>query len=305
MGSEHDAVAARIAAVAGRQHGVISFAQLCECGLPRATISRWAKAGHLHRLQRGTYAVGHRNVSREGAWLAAVLAAGPGAVVSHVTAARVHHLDRATATRPIHLSVPPGRKASPAGLIVHRPRQLDPIDVTRRRGIPATTVTRTLFDQAALLRPSALREQFERAEYLETLDRRRLNILLAAASGRRGLGYLRRLAGYRPLPLSQIRSQLEGVVLRTCRTYDLPLPEVNAPLLGYEVDFIWERARFVVEADGGLHKGEQRERDNARDLALQRAGYLVRRYGELALADEGAVAVEIRSILTERLAALS
>ena len=235
--------------------------------------------------------------------MAAVLAV-PGSVASHDMAARLIHLDRDRSVGPLHVSTARGH-ANPRGIRVHRPRRLDPADTTRRRGIPTTTPTRTLFDQASRLRPRKLRDLFEQAEYLEELDRPRLRTLLDGARGRRGLGVLRALLGYKPLALSTIRSRLERIVLTTCRTYDLPIPENNAPLLGFEVDFVWWEARFVVEADGGQHKGERRERDNARDLALQRAGYLVRRYGELALADERAIAEEIREILAERLPAVT
>jgi very-short-patch-repair endonuclease len=169
------------------------------------------------------------------------------------------------------------------------------------RGIPVTTATRTIFDVASTLRPKALREAFEQAEYLELLDRSRLITLLDGAKGRRGLGELRALAGADAIPLSQTRSRLERLVLSICRTHDLPIPGVNVPLLGYEVDFHWPQARFVVEADGGHHVGERRDRDNARDVALARAGQLVRRYSGEALRDEQVVAMEILEILRERL----
>ena len=293
--------AARIAAVAARQHGVITFGQAVAAGLSPASVHRWAAGGHLHRLHHGVYAVGHANVTREGCYLAAVLAGGTGAALSHQPAARLLGLDLTKTVGTIHISMPRGDKRSPRGVVVHRPRSLDPIDLARRRGIPTTTETRTLFDQAALLAPSALRAQFERAEYLETLDRARLEALLSGATGRRGLGELRRLAGFEPIPLNRTRSRLERLILSLCRTHSLPAPAVNVPLLDYEVDFLWADARLVVEADGGHHRGEQRAKDNHRDLALQLAGHLVRRYSEEALRDEEAVAAELLGVLRLRL----
>lgn len=298
-----DDFAAGIASIARRQHGVICLAQLIGIGMSRSTVSRWASVGHLHRLHRGVYAVGHPNVGREGHWLAAVLATGAEATASHGMAARVTRLDLARGLGAFHVSVPNERSPKPRGVIVHRVRRLEAIDLTERFGIPTTTVTRTLFDQAPLLGLAALREQFERAEYLEKLDRPRLAHLLDGASGRRGLSTLRMLLGYEPLPMGRIKSELERIVLSTCRTYALPLPLVNVPLLDYEVDFFWPAARFVVEADGGRHIGTRRTSDNARDITLLRAGHLVRRYTEEALADEAAIAREIREILTERLPA--
>ena len=289
----------RIAAIAGRQHGVISHGQLVAGGLSTATVSRWAAGGHLHRLHRGVYAVGHANISREGRLLAAVLACGPGAVLSHSSAARLWGLEREI-PGPVHVSIPRGARRSPAGLLVHRPRALEPGDRTIHLGIPVTTVTRTVFDQASSVTPTALRRLVEEAG---DLDRRRLQALLDGATGRRGLGTLRELLAEGPIPLAETRSELERIVLRICRDHGLPMPAVNVPLLGYEVDFLWPAARFVVEADGGHHRGRQRDRDNERDARLARAGYLVRRYSSAALADEARVAAEILGILGERLGA--
>lgn len=291
----------QIAAIVQRQYGVLSTQQLRAAGLSSATITEWVAAGHLHRLRRGVYAVGRSNVAREGQFMAAVLVGGAGAVLSHTSAARHLGLDRTQAAGTIHLSLPRSNKRQPRGILVHRPRSLEPIDVTKRFSIPTTTATRTLFDLTASLSANELRKRFERAEFLEILDRARLRALLAGSTGHKGLGNLRTLAGYKPLPLSRIRSRLEGIILLTCRTYSLPLPAVNVPLLDYEVDFLWPEAHFVVEADGGQHRGEQRSKDNERDVTLARAGYLVRRYSEEVLGDERSLAAEIRDILRERL----
>lgn len=292
---------ARVAAIAARQHGVISHEQLVAVGVHRSTIPRWVRAGHLHRIHRGVYAVGHPNISRDGRYLAAVLAGGEGAVLSHTPAARHLGLDRARAAGTIHLTLPRDNKRSPGGILVHRPRLLEPQDVARRFGVPTTTATRTLYDLTPSLSANALRNHFERAEYLDLLDRARLNQLLVGSTGHRGITNLRSLAGYSPLPLSRIRSLLEGIIVSLCRTYSLPMPAVNVPLLGYEVDFLWPAARFVVEADGADHLDPaQRDRDNARDIALARAGYLIRRYSSRAMNDEDAVAAEVLAILIER-----
>ena len=293
--------AGEVAVIARRQHGIVTHRQLVESGLNSSTISRWAQAGHLHRLHRGVYAVGHTDLSRHGRWLAAVLACGEEAALSHGASARLGGLELTSRLGAIHVSLPPGSKRSPAGIIVHRPRRLDAIDVTARFAIPTTTPTRTLFDLASSVSARELRVLFERAEYLDALDRPRLRTLLADATGRRGLGALRDLLEFRPLPLAETRSRLERLVLGICRTHDLPVPLANAPLLGHVADFFWPSARFVVEADGGHHRGAQRDRDNARDVQHGRAGYLVRRYSGEALADEAAVAGEILVIIRERL----
>jgi len=295
--------AARIATLAGKQHGVVARPQLLAAGISASTIARWVEAGHLHRLHRGLYAVGHRSITREGRWLAAVLACGPRAALAGISAAHLLGLIRHWHIDPVHVCVSDLSKRSPRGVIVHRPRSLDPRDLTRCRGIPVTTATRTVFDLASMVTPKVLREAFEQGEYLELIDRPRLTALLDGASGRRGLGALRELAGAEAIPLSRTRSKLERLALSICRNHGLPIPGVNVPLLDYEVDLHWPQARFVVEADGGRHVGERRDRDNARDVTLARAGHLVRRYTDQALRDEDAVAAEILGILRERLAA--
>ena len=237
-------------------------------------------------------------LTAEGCWHAAVLACGPGAALSHWAAAE--HLlliERWRRRVPLHVSMVDRRRIRPPGVIVHRPRALEECDIVVRAGVRTTSETRTLFDLCSHTSARVLRELFERAEYLEELDRRRLHTLLIGATGRRGLDALRELSGYEPLPLSRIRSKLERIVLSLCRTYSVPLPGVNVPVLDYEVDFLWPEARLVVEADGGRHTREQRAKDNERDLRLQLAGYVVLRFTEEQLADEAAVAVRILSTL--------
>lgn len=242
-------------------------------------------------------------LTAEGRWYASVLACGPGAALSHWAAAE-HQLliERWRRRVPLHVSLTDRRRIGPPGIVVHRPRGLEQRDIVVRGGIRVTTETRTLFDICSHTNARTLRELFERAEYLEALDHGRLRTLLIAATGRRGLDNLRELVGYEPLPLGRTRSRLERIILPLCRTHSLPLPGVNVPLLDYEVDFLWPEARLVVEADGGQHARERRAADNERDLRLQLAGYVVRRFNEEALADEDAVAAEILDVLTALLA---
>lgn len=302
MSTSRTPAALRVNAIASRRHGVVTRAELLEAGIPLSTSRDWVASGRIHRLHPGVFSVvPPLLLSEEGRWLAAVLACGPGAVLSHGAGAQLLGILPRRDRPGVHVSLIDRRRIRPAGIIVHRPRRLDRRDLETRRLIPVTLATRTIFDQASSVRPAALRAQFEQAEYLELLDRPRLDELLAGATGRRGLGHLRELAGFTPLPLGRVRSRLERIVLSLCRTESLPMPAVNVPLLGYEVDFLWEAAQLVVEADGGHHVGGRRERDNERDLALHRAGYLVRRYSEPALADPDAVASELRTLLLERL----
>jgi hypothetical protein len=155
---------------------------------------------------------------------------------------------------------------------------------------------------AAISPPRALRRAFERADGRGGLDRRRLTTLLAASPSRKGAHLIRELLASRPLPLTEVRSWLEELAVLICNEHNLPLPAINVPVLGYEVDLYWRDAAFVVEADGADHLDpDQRDSDNERDFVLGRAGILVRRYSYKAMGREREVAKEVLSILTARL----
>jgi hypothetical protein len=290
-----------VAEIAWRQHGVIARRQLLGLNAGSSTIARWVRSGHLHCLHRGVYAVGHRRITRESRWVAAVLACPPGSALGFGSAGQSRGIVSPHQRLALHVIVPRRAGADPEGVVVHRIRNLDPRDVGIHRGIPTTTGTRSVWDLATVLTPLGTRRAFEQAEKLRLLDRERLAALRAAAPSRRGAGVIAELLRERTLPLEETRSLLEEVVLETCRDGDLPLPAINVPLLGWEVDFLWQRERVVVEADGGDHLGpRQRDRDNERDAALARAGYLVRRFGPTPARARSAVAAELTAILAER-----
>jgi len=232
--------------------------------------------------------------------MAAILLAGPESALSHWAAADLAKLIRVDERQVLHVSRRTISGANPPGIVLHRVPGLADCDLTVNRGIPTTTAARTIFDLTPYLSVRALGRAIERAEYLRILDRTRLRTLAMGARGHRGIARLREVLGDPPMPLDRVRSGLELLLLRICREYELPPPAANVPLLGYEVDFLWERHRFVVEADGGVHEGRQRDRDNERDVALARAGYLVRRYSEAALGSADEVASEVLAILSER-----
>jgi very-short-patch-repair endonuclease len=241
-------------------------------------------------------------LSSEGRWLAAVLACGHGAALSHAPAAQLQWLMSRDERWALHVSVPRGSRRHLPGIVIHRPRSLPPTDVTTYARIPTTTPTRTVWDLASVLSPLQLRRVFEKAERKGKLRRRRLAALLAESPTHKGAGRIRSLLATRRRPYAETRSLLEDLLLRICSEHSLPEPLVNAPLLGYEPDFLWPDARFIVEADGGDHlTPAQRDADNERDAILGRAGYLVRRYSSIALEDEDAVAGEVLAILAERL----
>jgi very-short-patch-repair endonuclease len=144
---EESATAQReVAKLAARQRGVVSYEQLVRVGLTRSMIARRLREGWLHRVHRGVYTIGNPNLTREGHWTAAILAVGDRAVLSHGTAAALHKLSP-TCPSTIHITVPgSGGRRKRRGIVVHRSRTLTPADVTIHRGIPVTTVLRTLRD---------------------------------------------------------------------------------------------------------------------------------------------------------------
>jgi Transcriptional regulator, AbiEi antitoxin len=141
---------ARLAALAGRQHGLVTAAQLARAGLGYAAVSNRAGSGRLHRKYRGVYAVGQPRLSKEGEWMAAVLACGEGAALSHLSAA-VHW--RIWRRRVTGIDVLAPRNRHLPGVRVHKCRRLDPRDITTRGHIPVTTVARTLEDLTDVLTP--------------------------------------------------------------------------------------------------------------------------------------------------------
>ena len=299
-----DAQSHPVAVLAARQHGIVAGFQLAAAGLSPTQVAGLVSRGHLHRIHRGVFAVGHLQIAREGRWLAAVLACKPDSFLSHGPAGQLLGFVDRRLRFALHVSRRGRACRAPAGVVTHHPRSLPSGDTTVRLGIPVTSPTRTVWDLSASLCPAPLRRAFEQAEKFGLLDRERLTALLAATPNHRGAGTLRELLAERSIPLSETRSWLEDLALRTCLERGLPPPAVNVPLLGYEIDLLWEEATFVVEADGNDHLApSQRDRDNERDIALGRAGYLVRRYSSRAMNRGAGVAAEIASIVTERLRA--
>lgn len=302
MRSSVTPVALRIEQIASRQHWIIGFSELLDVGMPAATIVRWAQAGHLHRIHEGVYStLPPSALTLEGRWLAAVKACGPRAALSHGPSGQVHGIVARRERLALHVSLADRSRRRVPGIVVHRPRHLAPRDLTTRLSIPTTTATRAVWDMAGTDSPGSVRRALQQAEKFGRLDRPRLLALASASPNRKGAGLIRSLLAERSIPLSEVRSWLEELLLMVCADHGMPLPAVNVPLLGYEVDFLWERARLVVEADGNDHMDVgQRDRDNRRDFALQRAGYLVRRYSSRDMGREANVTAEVLGILRER-----
>lgn len=269
-----------LAELAGAQHGVVSLAQLRGVGLSDSGVRARVRTGRLHCVHRGVYAVGHPRLTRRGLWMAAVLAGGPGAVLSHRSAAALHDLRRSD-RRTVDVSAPRGR--SRAGLDVHRSLVGDE-DRACVDGIPCTSVARTLLDLAEAVDRAGLERAVDRAEQVRLLDVRAIEEVLARANGRRGVGVLRSVLARFDPQRARTRSELEQRFLRLCDRAGVPRPRVNhlVDVAGetVEVDFAWPRRRLAVETDGHAFHGTRRsfEADRRRDQRLRRAGWETLRF---------------------------
>jgi hypothetical protein len=289
---------AEIAALAARQHGVVERGQLAALGLGRGAIAHRVAAGRLHRVHRGVYAVGHPILTANGHRMAAVLACGPGAALSHASAAALWEIRPSAATR-IDVSVPgAGGRAKRARIRVHRAPGLRTDEVTEAQGIRVTTPARTLLDLASSLPRRALERALDEAVTRELFDGAALRKVVAKHRGEHGAGTLAAaLTTHRP-GTTPTKSNLEEGMLAICDAHHLERPLVNAWVAGLEVDFHWPAQRLVVEADSYRyhHTPKAFERDRERDAILARAGYRTLRFSDRQIAsDPAAVAATIRS----------
>ena len=277
-----DSPSARVAATAAAQHGVISHAQLREAGISPSTLTRWVKAGRLTRLHRGLYALGHRSLTRDGWWNAAVLVGGPGSTLTARAGCTIWSVlphDHG----PIDV-IPAGRVADPPPWVrVHRTR-LAPHERVIRRGLPVTLLTRAIVDLAEDGSDHEVGTALDQALMRGLLHRRELDAAIAAAHGRHGLKVLlpavRRLGAHG----ETILSATERVVRNVLLDLDLPRPAMNVRVNGpgrrtCRPDLLWADQRLIVEVDGPQHElPYQQALDRARDAWLTEAGYRVVRF---------------------------
>lgn len=269
-----------IARIAGSQHGVVTLAQLSNAGVSPCAARKRVEKGRLHPVHTGVYAVGHPLLSREGHFMAAVLSCGPGAVLSHCSAAELWGLTPAT-SREIDVTAPNRRGRIPAGIAAHRDGALRTADRANAHGIPCTTVARTLLDLAATLPRWELRKAAAEAEVLALLDVTKVRALIRHCRGRRGVARLRLCIDELDPSTKRTRSELERMFLALCRRSGLPPPEVNVPLdaagLRLRPDFLWRDARLIIEADSRQFHGTRSafELDRHREQRFFAAGWQV------------------------------
>lgn len=258
-----------IRALAERQHGVVAHRQLKEMGIGRGAIEHRLACGRLHRIHRCVYAVGHRILTPDGWRMAAVLAAGPGAVLSHHSAAELWALRgmarrRHTVTVARHVRVP---------TIEAHHAKLPDDEVTIVRGIPVTTVPRTILDLAATRSEQEVARLINEADVKRLWDALSLWDLLARYPRRHGTRTVRRALADGPSGVP--KNVFEDAFLAFVDRHALPRPEVNVWLeVGrhmYEVDCLWRRQRLIVELDGRAAHDTARafESDRLKDRRLR------------------------------------
>jgi predicted transcriptional regulator of viral defense system len=281
--------------LATRQHGVVSRPQLLAIGLSADVIDRLIARHSLQQIHRGVYAVGHRPRTRQATWMAAVLAAGSGAVLSHRSAAALWAI-RGSSTSRLEVITP---RLCRRGGIRARHIVLSPDEVTTEAGIPVTTPARTLFDLAAVVSAEQLEHAFNEAEIRRLTSPTSLDALVARYRGRRGTAVLTHILGkhdHSPIPTSI----LERRFLALLDTHDIPRPTINRRTEHGELDATWHEQRLIVECDGFAVHGTRKafEDDRAKDRALQVAGWRVIRVTSRQLTTDGHTIVrQVRALL--------
>jgi hypothetical protein len=239
-----------ITELAARQHGVASRRQLLDLGVPDHVLDERVASRRLIAVHRGVYAVGHRELRREGRWLAAVLARGPATVLSHQTAAILWGMGDGPEA-PAHVTKPRATSNKPiGGVIVHR-AALASEDVAMRSSIPVTSVARTTLDLAQSVRGRALEQVIRRCSRQRLFDLGELWAVIARASHHPGAPELGRLlTALHGRGTDDLRSAMEVAFAQLCDDFGLPRARTNRVVCGERVDFSWPDSTLIVETDG-------------------------------------------------------
>jgi very-short-patch-repair endonuclease len=256
----------------------VALWQLEALGINRATAHWRVEVGRLHRVHEGVYAVGHLPSTRERELMAAALACGPKAMLSHRSAAELWGL-RKSSGGAIDVTAPGRRGRSPRGIASHRDDTLAKVDRTSVHGIPCTSVARTLLDFAAVAPIWELRRAVSEAEVLRILDHASVRVLIRRHRGRRGVARLRMVMDEIRPETKRTRSEMEREFLRICERSGLPLPEVNVRMRLRErtlkPDFLWRNAGLILEADSRTYHDTDSafQVDRRREQLFQLAGW--------------------------------
>jgi very-short-patch-repair endonuclease len=256
-------IAAQIARIANRQFGHVTRHQLLGLGVPPRSITRWVQTGRLIQVHAGVYAVGHQQLTAIAVAMAAVLACGDQAVLSHDSAAALWGV-RTWPPLP-EVTAPHHRRHN--SIKAHRTETLTPKDIRRHRNIRVTSPSRTILDIQAHLTDDQL---------VRAVNELRLQKHLRATELDRLLTRSKRISNLIDPQQEPTRSTMEDRFLAFCRTHGLPEPKLNVKLFGHEVDALFEQEKVIVELDSWTHHKERQnfESDRERDAVAAEHGYL-------------------------------
>jgi hypothetical protein len=274
--NDHRTNKGRLAEFAAGQYGLVTWAQLRALGIAASTIRRSVQSGYLIPVLTSVYAVGHKTVDDRSRLFSLVLFAGPGAELSHGTAAHWRNWLRYPVAA-THLSTPRQIRTRLPGVHLHCRRELERELID---GIPCTTAIQTLLDLAATESLKLVHRSLAQLDYAHSLDADAIRD--SCGRGRPGSAkLLKGLNTYMP-QLAHTKSELEDEYLYVCKRFNIPLPEVNVTLHGEKPDCYWPELGLVVELDGGRnHRSPaQRHRDQRKALKLRSHGLTVVRYTE-------------------------
>ncbi|HKH64351.1 MAG TPA: DUF559 domain-containing protein [Solirubrobacterales bacterium] len=221
--------------------------QLIDLGFTKSAIEHRLRTGRLHPIVRGVYAVGRRDLKREGRWMAAVLACGPDAALSHRSAAALwgfgeeHHAY-------VDVMVRRASEARIRGVRCHRRPTLPASDVTVRFDIPLTEPVRTFLDLTTVAGPKTVERAINEADKLDVIDADSLRRALGDRSGEPGVRPLRAILDEHTFRLSD--DELERLFRPLAAAAGLPTPLTKVMVDKFEVDFFWPELGLVVETDG-------------------------------------------------------
>jgi hypothetical protein len=270
-GVEQEERETRIVEIGRRQHGVVSRRQLLELGVGASAIGRRCASGRLRVVHDGIYAFGPQPLSERGRIIAALLAIGPDPLLSHHSSAA--RQDLLAAPSVVHVSISTRVHRRLVGVVVHRPRRIDPEDRIRVDGLPMTSVPRTVLDLAEFLPAHRLATVVDAADRNGVFDFVAIEGAMRRYRGHRGVKRLRGIIGsYVSTP--RANEGIERKFQLLLHEFGLPIPELNVLVEGLIVDCWWPNARFVVELDSREWHRTWRahERDRKSDAALLRAG---------------------------------
>lgn len=244
---------AAIRQLAEKQHGVVAHRQVLELGEGRGLALRRREGGLLIPLHQGVYALGHQRLTREGRWMAAVLACGPGPVLSHFSGGNLWSLCGSRGPVEVIRRAGGAKDMGHRGVLLHQTRRLESFEVAVEKGIPVATIERVLLDLAARTDSKQLERIFVQAYKTGRLSWPRLGRVLERGRGRKGIGKLRRIAQEVDPEALETKSVTEIDFLVLCREAGLSTPSVNVLVEDHLVDFLWPAQKVVVETDSWSH----------------------------------------------------